>query len=130
MEQDHVAGDPVNYEVHFMHSDNPRHGFRVMSMNPLTFYDFQTPVGFLETHTIVRGDSSALPFPFKYLLLTSQPTLFYCFTHNQVTDISGATVVTFNWFGWGALGTMTWPGPPIHEEHMGVLVMPQESMPE
>jgi hypothetical protein len=62
MAQD-VAGDPVNYEVHFMHSDNPRHGFRVMGTDPLTFYDFQTPIGFLETHTIVRADSSPLSFP-------------------------------------------------------------------
>ena len=51
-----VAGDPVNLEVHFLHSDNPRHGFQVMSVNPLTYYDFQTPIGFRETHTIVRAD--------------------------------------------------------------------------
>jgi hypothetical protein len=79
MAQD-VAGDPVNYEVHFMHSDNPRHGFCVMSMNPLTFYDFQTPVGFLETHTIVRADSSTHHFPFK-IRANDKPThtilLFY-----------------------------------------------------
>ncbi|KAH9999054.1 hypothetical protein BJV77DRAFT_1127540 [Russula vinacea] len=79
-----VAGDPVNLEVHFLHSDNPRHGFQVMSVNPLTYYDFQTPIGFRETHTIVTNDS-------------------------------GATVVTFNWFGSSALGTMTWPGPPTRE---------------
>jgi len=91
-----VAGDPFNYEVHFMDSDNPRHGFHVMGLDPLMYYEFRTPVGFLETHTIV-------------------------------TDINGATVVTFNWFGWSALGTMTWPGPPSHEVHMGELVMPHQS---
>ena len=56
-----VAGDPVNLEVHFLHSDNPRHGFQVMSVNPLTYYDFQTPIGFRETHTIVRADPPSLP---------------------------------------------------------------------
>ncbi|KAF8479082.1 hypothetical protein DFH94DRAFT_39379 [Russula ochroleuca] len=93
-----IAGDPVNLAVHFLHSDNPRHGFCVMSTNPLTYYDFQTPIGFLETHTIV-------------------------------TDDRGATIVTFNWFGLSALGTMTWPGPPAHEAHMVDLVMPHQWMP-
>jgi hypothetical protein len=46
---------PANLEVHFLHSDDPRDGFQVMSTNPLVFYSFQTPVGFLSTHTIVRA---------------------------------------------------------------------------
>lgn len=65
MAQD-VVSDPVNYEVHFMNSNNPRHGFRIMGTEPFTtFYEFQTPIGFLETHTIVRADFSFLPFPLK-----------------------------------------------------------------
>ena len=114
-----IAGDPVNLEVHFLHSDNPRHGFSVMSVNPLTYYDFQTPIGFRETHTIVRTDPPSLP----------QATCYCTHPHIlQVTDDSGATIVTFNWFGPSALGTMTWPGPPAHEAHMGDLVMPHHSM--
>ncbi|KAH9977288.1 hypothetical protein BGW80DRAFT_844682 [Lactifluus volemus] len=91
-------GIPANFEVHFLHSDHPRHGFRVMSMDPFVFYEFITPVGFLSTHTIV-------------------------------TDASGANIVTYNWFGTSALGTITWPGPPAREAHMGELVMPFQSMP-
>jgi len=90
-------GDPTNFEVHFLYSDHPRDGFRVMSMNPLIHYEFRTPIGFLSTHTIV-------------------------------TDTSGATVVTFNWFGPSALGTMTVRGPPERETHMGELVQPSPSM--
>jgi hypothetical protein len=51
-----VAGDFANYEVHFLNSDDPRHGLTVMSMNPPTYYEFQTPIGLLETHTLVRVD--------------------------------------------------------------------------
>jgi hypothetical protein len=86
-----MDGDSANYEVHFLHSDNPRDGFCVMSTNPLIYYDFRTPVGLLSTHTLV-------------------------------TDARGATIVTFNWFGPSALGTMTWPGLPTREAHMGDLV--------
>ena len=51
-----VTGDPTNYEVHFLNSDNPRHGFTVMSVNPSTYYEFRTFTGFGETYTIVRVD--------------------------------------------------------------------------
>jgi len=94
-----ITGDSASYEVHFLNSYDPRHGFTVMSVNPDTYYEFRTPVGFLETHTIV-------------------------------TDESGATIVTFNWFGPHALGTMTWPGPPPRQVHMGELVMSHQSMPD
>ncbi|KAI0253856.1 hypothetical protein BJV78DRAFT_1152686 [Lactifluus subvellereus] len=93
-----IDGIPANFEVHFLDSDNPRHGFRIMGMDPLVYYQFQTPVGFLSTHTIV-------------------------------TDARGATVVTFNWFGTSALGTLTWPGSPPRHAHMGELVMPFQPMP-
>lgn len=89
----------ANYEVHFLHSDDPRDGLHVMSTNPLVFYSFQTPVGFLSTHTMV-------------------------------TDASGATVVTFNWTGPSALGTVTWSGSCASETHMGDLVAPFQSMPD
>jgi hypothetical protein len=56
-----VDGVPANFEVHFLHSDHPRHGFRVMSTDPLVYYEFATPVGFLSTHTIVRTAGLALP---------------------------------------------------------------------
>jgi hypothetical protein len=88
-----IDGSPANFEVHFLDSDNPRDGFRIMSMNPPIFYEFRTPIGFLSTHTIVTD-----------------------------VNLNGATVITFNWFGANALGTMTWPGPPPHEAHMGDLV--------
>jgi hypothetical protein len=62
-----VTGDSANYEVHFLHSDNPRHGVTVMSVNPHTYYEFRTPIGFLETHTIVGVDpppsNPSRPFP-------------------------------------------------------------------
>jgi hypothetical protein len=51
-----VPGYEFSYLVHFLHSDDPRHGFTVMSMNPNTYFEFRTPIGFLETHTIVRVD--------------------------------------------------------------------------
>ena len=51
-----VPGYEFSYDVHFLHSDDPRHGFTVMSMNPETYFEFRTPIGFLETHTIVRVD--------------------------------------------------------------------------
>jgi len=94
-----VASEFANYEVHFLFSDDPRHGFTVMSVNPPTFYEFQTPIGLRDTHTMVTGDG-------------------------------GAPIVTFNWFGPNALGTMTWPGPPPRQVHMGELVMPHQSMPD
>lgn len=94
-----IDGEAANFEVHFLHSDHPRDGFHVMSVNPLVYYEFRTPTGFLSTHTIV-------------------------------TDVNGATVITFNWFGPSALGTMTWPGPPEWEAHMGDLVHPSPSMPQ
>jgi len=49
----------ANFEVHFLHSGHPRHGLCVMSMNPVVYYEFQTPVGFLSTHTIVTDASGA-----------------------------------------------------------------------
>lgn len=49
------------YDVHFLHSDDPRHGFTVMSVNPDTYFEFRTPIGFLETHTIVRVASDPHP---------------------------------------------------------------------
>lgn len=94
-----IDGEPANFEAHFLYSDNPRHGFCVMSVKPLVHYEFRTPAGFLNTHTVV-------------------------------TDASGATVVTFNWFGPSALGTMTWPDPPEREAHMGDLVQPSPTVPE
>jgi hypothetical protein len=63
-----VTGDFANYEVHFLNSDDPRHGFTVMSMNPPTYYEFQTPIGFRETHTMVRVAPHSLTlflFPLK-----------------------------------------------------------------
>ncbi len=51
-----VTDDSFDYEVHFMNSDDPRHGFTVISMDPVTHYEFETPIGFLEPHTIVRVD--------------------------------------------------------------------------
>ena len=66
-----LSGDEAYYEVHFLHSDDPRHGFTVMSVNPDTYYEFRTPIGFLETHTMVRVDpppsspSSPFLFPLK-----------------------------------------------------------------
>jgi hypothetical protein len=55
-----------SYDVHFLNSDDPRHGVIVMSVNPHIYYDFRTPIGFLGTHTIVRVDpspSNPPPFP-------------------------------------------------------------------
>ncbi|KAI9511319.1 hypothetical protein F5148DRAFT_356561 [Russula earlei] len=54
-----IEGEPANFEVHFLHSADPRHGFCVMSTNPLVYYEFRTPVGFLSTHTIVSDASGA-----------------------------------------------------------------------
>lgn len=79
-----AAGDLANYEVHFLNSDDPRHGFTVMSMNPLTHYEFQTPIGFRETHTIVRVDPHPLTlscFRSSDLRLTSN-FFFHDFAHN------------------------------------------------
>lgn len=61
-----IASDPANLEVHFLHSDDPRDGFCVMSTNPSVYYEFRTPIGFLSTHTLVRDRP---PPP-------SHPTLF------------------------------------------------------
>ncbi|KAI0303488.1 hypothetical protein B0F90DRAFT_1378643 [Multifurca ochricompacta] len=95
-----IDGVPANFEVHFLHSDDPRHGFCVMSTDPLVYYSFETPIGFLTTHTMV-------------------------------TDATGATIVTFNWFGSSALGTMTdGSGASSCEAHMGELVMPFQSAPD
>jgi len=58
-----INGSPANFEVHFLDSDNPRDGFRIMSMNPPVFYEFRTPIGFLSTHTIVRAGFSTSPLP-------------------------------------------------------------------
>ena len=124
---------PANFEVHFLHSDDPRHGFRVMSMDPFVFYEFTTPVGFLSTYTIVRAAGPARQhFPplspgisLHLRIADSWPRGCY-----QVTDASGANIVTFNWFGTSALGTITWPGSPVREAHMGELVMPFQSMPQ
>jgi hypothetical protein len=121
-------GIPANFEVHFLHSDHPRHGFRVMSMDPFVFYEFMTPVGFLSTHTIVRAAKiSPLPPGISLLLRIADSWPRGCY---QVTDASGANIVTYNWFGTSALGTITWPGPPAREAHMGELVMPFQSMPQ
>jgi len=53
-----LTGDQANYnyEVHFLHSHDPRHGFTVLSVHPDTYLEFRTPIGFLGTHTIVRVD--------------------------------------------------------------------------
>ncbi|KAH9056668.1 hypothetical protein EDB87DRAFT_1202464 [Lactarius vividus] len=53
----HTTDAPANKEVHFLHSDDPRDGFHVMGTDPLVFYSFLTPVGFLTTHTIVNDAS-------------------------------------------------------------------------
>lgn len=53
-----VTGNAANYEVHFINSDDPCHNFTVMSVDPPTYYEFRTPIGFRETHTIVRVDPS------------------------------------------------------------------------
>lgn len=54
-----TAGTPSNLEVHFLHSDDPRDGFHVMSTNPLVFFSFQTPMGLLSTHTLVTNGNGA-----------------------------------------------------------------------
>jgi hypothetical protein len=51
-----LTGDQANYEFHFLHSYDPRHGFTVLSVHPDTYLDFQTPIGLRESHTIVRVD--------------------------------------------------------------------------
>ena len=51
-----VDGEPANFEVHFLHADHPRDGFCVMGVDPLVYYEFRTPIGFLSTHTIVRRE--------------------------------------------------------------------------
>lgn len=56
-----VSGDSANYEVHFLNSDDPRHGLTIMSVEPDTYYEFRTPIGFRETHTIVRVDLPPSP---------------------------------------------------------------------
>lgn len=53
--------DSANFEVHFLNSDDPRHGFTVMSVIPDTYYDFRTLTSIRETHTMVRVD----PPPFN-----------------------------------------------------------------
>ncbi len=53
-------GGTVNHEVHFLNSDNPRHGLVVMSMNPPTYYEFRTFNGLGQTHTTVRVDPPPL----------------------------------------------------------------------
>ena len=132
-----IDGEDANFEVHFLHSDNPRDGFHVMSVNPLVHYEFRTPIGFLSTHTIVRFGIHPPPFPLSFppsyppLHRSSSARLTADYqNHHQVTDVNGATVITFNWFGPSALGTMTWPGPPEWEAHMGDLVHPSQSMPQ
>ncbi|KAI0259942.1 hypothetical protein BC834DRAFT_590358 [Gloeopeniophorella convolvens] len=93
-----IVDPPLNFEVHFLDSEDPRHGCRVMSTAPFVFYTFDTPIGFLDTHTTISGmirvDAEIVPF------------------------------ATFNWFGSSAIGTMTitWPGTPPHNAHMGELV--------
>jgi hypothetical protein len=119
-----IDDDLANLEVHFLHSDDPRDGFCVMSTNPSIYYEFRTPIGFRSTHTIVRA---RLP-PFLPLGVWLTPG--YKCNNPQVTDASGATLVTLNWFGPSALGTIMWPGPPMREVHMGDLVHPTSSMPE
>lgn len=114
-----TTGTPSNLEVHFLHSDDPRDGFHVMSTNPLVFFSFQTPMGLLSTYTLVRA---RLP-------------LFFCCVHKgitglQVTNSNGATVATLSWTGLSALGTVTWHGPSPSETHMVDLVAPFPSMPE
>ena len=61
-----IDGEAANFEVHFLHSDNPRDGFHVMSMNPLVHYEFRTPTGFLSTHTIVRFEIHPRPFSLSF----------------------------------------------------------------
>jgi hypothetical protein len=68
-----VTGNSANYEVHFLNSDDPRHDFTVMSTNPPTYYDFRTPIGYRETHTIVRVDSSP-PNPCRLFTVSAQVT--------------------------------------------------------
>ena len=62
-----VTGDSAFNEVHFLHSDDPRHDFTVMSMNPPTYYEFRTFISLGATHTTVRVDLSpsnpSRPFP-------------------------------------------------------------------
>jgi hypothetical protein len=55
-----TTGAPPNLEVHFLHSADPRDGLHVMSTNPLVFFSFQTPIGLLSTHTLVRDRLSPL----------------------------------------------------------------------
>jgi len=51
-----IDGNTTNFEVHFLHSGHPRHGFCIMSMDPVVYYEFQTPIGLLSTHTLVRAN--------------------------------------------------------------------------
>lgn len=132
-----IDGEAPNFEVHFLHSDHPRDGFHVMSVNPLVHYEFRTPIGFLSTHTIVRFGTLHPAFSSKYppsdptpRSLTTVRLMADDKNNRQVTDASGATVVAFNWFGPSALGTMTVRGSPEQETHMGELVQPSPSMSE
>ena len=113
-----MADVPANLEVHFLHSDDPRDGFHVMSTNPLVFYSFRTPVGFLLTHTIVRARPSLL----AACVSESLGNVI------QVDNASGVTVAMLNWTGLSALGTITWPGTSKSETHMCDLVAPFPSM--
>lgn len=70
-----IDGEPANFEAHFLYSDNPRDGFCVMSVKPLVHYEFQTPAGFLNTHTIVRCE--ILPPPFLLYFPPPYPPLFH-----------------------------------------------------
>lgn len=67
--------DSANFEVHFLNSDDPRHGFTVMSVIPDTYYDFQTPIGFRETHTIVRVDPPPFNLSVAFLYRSSNQRL-------------------------------------------------------
>ena len=70
-----IDGEPANFEVHFLYADHPRDGFCVMGVDPLVYYEFRTPIGFLSTHTIVRREILP-PLPFSSPFPLPYPPLF------------------------------------------------------
>jgi hypothetical protein len=73
-----IDGEAANFEVHFLHSDHPRDGFHVMSVNPLVYYEFRTPTGFLSTHTIVRFEIHPQTFFPLLFPLRIHPSFLKC----------------------------------------------------
>lgn len=81
-----IDGEPANFEAHFLYSDNPRDGFCVMSVKPLVHYEFQTPAGFLNTHTIVRCEILP-PSPLLSPLLSPSVSTPFCLSVRLIANI-------------------------------------------